>query len=52
MRLILGAMTTGAPPHKQQLHWHPDDPAASPSPKPAAKSSHRYNRGGIIFMAP
>jgi hypothetical protein len=31
MCLILGAMTTDAPPHKQQLYWHPSDLAVSPT---------------------
>ena len=35
-------MTTGAPPHKQQLHRHPSTTAATPPPTPAAKSSHGY----------
>jgi len=35
-------MTTGAPPHKQQLHCHPGTTTATPPPTPAAKSSHGY----------
>ena len=42
MRLHPREMTTGAPPHKQQLHRHPGTTAATPPPIPTAKSSHSY----------
>ena len=42
MHLHPRGMTTGTPPHKQQLHRHPSTTAATPPPIPAAKSSHRY----------
>lgn len=35
-------MTTGAPPHNQQLPRHPGTTATTPSPTAAAKSSHGY----------
>jgi hypothetical protein len=36
-------MTTGAPPHQQQLHRHSGTTAV-------AKSSHGYNGSALIFM--
>jgi len=52
MCLILAALTTDAPPHKQQLHRHPGDPAVSPPPKSVTKSSYGYNKGGLILWLP
>jgi hypothetical protein len=43
-------MTTGAPPHQQQLHRHPGATAATLPPTPAAKSSPGYNGSALIFM--
>jgi hypothetical protein len=42
-------MTTDTPPHKHQLHRHPDTTATTPPPTPAAKSS-LGNGSALIFM--
>ena len=49
MCLILEAMTTCAPPIKDQLHRPTGDPVALPPPKPAVNSSHCYNWGCLGY---
>jgi hypothetical protein len=51
MCLHTRGMTTGAPPHQQQLHQHPGTTMATPPPTPTAKSSHSYNGSALIFMS-
>ena len=45
-------MTTGAPPHKQQLHRHPGTTAATPLPTPAIQVVSRLHGSALIFMGP
>ena len=45
-------ITTGAPPHNQQLHRHPGTTAATPPPTPAAQVLSRLHGSALIFMGP